>query len=148
MALGTDRSVFGDLIAEEDQAWLAVLPETAQRLPMEWLSAGRTAIRVTAVEEAPVLHLPKGIEKRDTVASLRLDSILASAMNLSRSTAAERIRAGQIDVDHREETRVDRMLQEGQLISVRGFGRIRLMAIGEPNRRDRIPVQFELFTDP
>lgn len=69
-------------------------------MPTEWETAGRYPIRVTGLEDAPVLVLPKGQERRDTVASLRLDCILQSGLNMSRTRAAELIRQGMVMVDH------------------------------------------------
>ena len=48
-------------------------------------------------------------------------------------------------VDHVPEERVDRALNEGDLLSVRGFGRIRLTGVGERTRKDRLPVMLEIF---
>lgn len=145
MALGMDRSFFGDLIALEDRAYLYALPEVAQRLPAEWDKAGSVPLRVTLLEEPPVFEAPRGEEMRDTVASLRLDSILASGMRTSRAKAAEMIRAGLVSVEHAPEERIDRLLTAGQLLSVRGFGRIRLLEVGERTRKDRLPVMLEIF---
>lgn len=145
MALGMDRAFFGDIIAQEDRAYIYVMPEMAARLPMEWDSAGRTSITVEELYEPPGIEAPKGVMFKDTVASLRLDSVLASGMKLSRSKAAEIIRQGAVMVDHMPEERVDRMLSQGQLLSVRGFGRIRLTDVGNPTRKDRLPVALEIF---
>ena len=145
MALGMDRSFFGDLICQEDRAFLLALPEIAVRLPSEWDKAGNVPIRVTVLEEAPLIEPPKGEMLRDTVASLRLDSVLSSGMKTSRSRAAEIIRMGAVAVEHMSEERVDRMLEMGQLLSVRGFGRIRLVEIGDRTRKDRLPVVLEVF---
>ncbi len=145
MALGMDRAFFGDLIALEDRAYLLCLPEVAVRLPVEWDKAGNVPIRVAVLEDAPVIEAPKGDVMRDTVASLRLDCVLSSGMKTSRSRAAEIIRAGAVSVDHIPEERTDRMLTAGQLLSVRGFGRIRLTEVGSPNRKDRLPVTLEIF---
>ena len=145
MALGMDRSFFGDLIAMEDRAYLLCLPEVATRLPVEWDKAGNVPIKVMLLEEAPVIAPPKGDMLRDTVASLRLDCILASGMKTSRSRAAEIIRTGAVAVDHMPEERTDRMLDAGQLLSIRGFGRIRLIEVGNPTRKDRLPVILEIF---
>ena len=41
---------------------------------------------------------------------------------------------------------MDRVLAPGQLISVRGFGRIRLTEVGQPTRKDRLPVTLEVFS--
>ena len=145
MALGMDRSFFGDLIALEDRAYLMCLPEVATRLPMEWDKAGNVPIRVTLLEEAPAIQPPRGEMLRDTVASLRLDCILSAGMKTSRSRAAEIIRTGAVAVDHMPEERTDRLLEAGQLLSIRGFGRIRLIEVGNPTRKDRLPVQLEIF---
>jgi RNA-binding protein YlmH len=82
---------------------------------------------------------------RDTVASLRLDCVLASGLRTSRAKAAEMIREGLVMVEHMPEERVDRLLETGALLSVRGFGRIRLTAVGEKTRKDRLPVTLEIF---
>lgn len=145
MALGMDRSFFGDLIAQEDRAYLLCLPEIAARLPMEWDKAGNVPIRVQLLEEAPAIDPPKGEFLRDTVASLRLDCVLSAGMKTSRSRAAEFIRMGAVAVDHMPEERTDRVLCAGQLLSIRGFGRIRLTEVGSPTRKDRLPVQLEIF---
>ena len=145
MALGMDRSFFGDLIAQEDRAYLLCLPEIAARLPMEWEKAGNVPIKVQVLEDAPAIEPPKGEFLRDTVASLRLDCVLSAGMKTSRSRAAEIIRMGAVAVDHMPEERTDRVLTAGQLLSIRGFGRIRLSEVGSPTRKERLPVQLEIF---
>ena len=145
MGLGMDRAYMGDLIAQEDHAYLCVLPELAVRLPMEWTQAGRTTITVRELAGTPEIQRPEGQLLRDTVPSTRLDAVLASGMKLSRTKAAEYIRQGVVSVDHQTEERTDRQLSEGQLLSIRGFGRIRLVEVGEPTRKDRLPVTLEIF---
>lgn len=145
MALGIERAYFGDLIAQDGEAYLLTLPEAACRLSQEWLKAGSASIRVDVLDEPPTIRPPEGMTLRDTVASLRLDSVLASGMKTSRARAAELIRQGAVSVEHLPEERVDRLLTAGQTISVRGFGRVRLMTVGAPTRKDRLPVALEIF---
>lgn len=146
MALGMERSCFGDLVMQEDRAYLCVLPEIAATLPELWQEAGRTALRVCVLHQPPAIRPPQGRPMRDTVACTRLDCVLASGMRLSRSRAAVLIRAGNVQVDHLVEERADRVLQEGALLSVHGFGRIRLCEIGELTRKGRVPVVLEVFS--
>ena len=147
MALGMDRTLFGDLIVQEGgKAYLYCMPEAAMQLDGAWTQAGRAPIRVRTMDEAPAITPPEGRLQRDTVASLRLDSVLASGMRISRARAAEIIRQGLVSVDHQVEERVDRQLAEGQLLSVRHFGRIRLRQVDQPTRKDRLPVTLEIFS--
>ena len=55
------------------------------------------------------------------------------------------IRQGLVMIAHQEETRVDRLLQAGDLISVRGHGRIRVSEIGGLSRKGRTYVRVECF---
>lgn len=140
MHLGVDRSWCGDLLMREEDAVLCCLRELAVRLPQEWREAGRVPLTVRQLEEAPIIRQAQGRLVRDTVASLRLDCVLAGGLGVSRAAAAERIRRGEVSVNHRPEERIDRMLQPGDLLSVRKFGRIRLDAVEDPNRKGRLPI--------
>lgn len=146
MSLGMEREMLGDLVIQEGCAYVRAMPELAQRLPMELSRVGGTTVTVQPLEEAPALTPPKGTELRDTVASLRLDSVLASGLRASRSRAAEWIRQGLVQVNHQPTERTDYLLKAGDLLSVRGFGRVRLQEAGAPTRKDRIPILLEVFS--
>lgn len=146
MALGMDRAFFGDMVVQDGRAYLLALPEVAVRLPMEWNQAGRATLTVRELTEAPGIEPPKGTVQRDTVSSLRLDSVLAAGMKLSRARAAEIIHQGCVMVEHVPEERIDRVLSAGQLLSIRGFGRVRLTEVGQPTRKDRLPITLEVFS--
>lgn len=145
MALGMERALLGDMVLETDRAYVRAVPELGARLPQELTRAGSASVRVRLLDTPPALTPPKGIELRDTVASLRLDSVLASGLKTSRAKAVEWIRQGAVQVNHSDEERTDRQLAPGDLISVRGFGRIRLLEVGAPTRKDRMPILLEIF---
>ena len=145
MGLGVDRSFFGDLITQNDHAFLYCLPEIASRLPYEWTQAGRASLQAALCTETPVIEQEDGSELRITVASVRMDAVLSDCLHLSRAKAADMIRSGLVQLNHREETRVDRLLVPDTLLSVRGFGRIRVLEIGEPTRKGRFPVRLMIY---
>ena len=130
---------------EDGTAYLLAMPEAAKSLQDEWHEAGHTAIRVRLLDAPPQFTPPQGAQMRDTVASLRLDCVLAAGMSLSRARAAEIIRQGLVQRNHTPEERVDTLLEAGDLLSIRGFGRIRLTEIGGRTRKDRISIQLEVF---
>jgi DNA repair ATPase RecN len=74
-------------------------------------------------------------------------SIVVDSVNLALGGRADReiIRTGAVSVDHMPEERTDRVLEAGALLSIRGFGRIRVREVGSPTRKDRLPVQLEIF---
>ena len=152
LALGLDREVTGDILVRNPDertgggADIIVQAEIAEFIRLHYTKAGRTNL---SVEILPVSQLRQGSfkieEKKDTVASLRLDSIAASVFGLSRSRAAEAIRRGMVSVNGMESTRVDMDIATGDKIVMRGKGRAILAETGGTTRKDRIRVKFNIY---
>ena len=102
--------------------------------------AGKTSLQVELLEGLPFLEAAQGVPFRDTVPSLRLDALVASGLGLSRAKAAALIEAGHVKLRHAQTLRPDARVQEGDMISVRGRGRLQLSQVGKPTRKDRLPV--------
>ena len=77
---------------------------------------------------------------RLTVQQERLDAVLAAACRLSRGEAQKLIAAGLVKLNHAINTRSDAKLAEGDLISARGHGRVRVDAFQGESRRGRLIV--------
>lgn len=137
---GVERDNLGDLLVAEGQAFCAALPDIAEYLAGSLREAGRVAIRCDVPEGDPPLPEPRFESQRRTVASLRLDAVLAAAWNLSRGEAADMIAQGKVWVNHLPEERADARLNQGTLVSARGRGRVRLAEIGAANKKGRVGI--------
>ena len=71
----------------------------------------------------------------------RLDAVLAAACRLSRSEAQRLVAAGLVKLNHAPTLRGDAKLSEGDLISARGYGRVKVVAFQGESRRGRQIVQ-------
>lgn len=152
LALGLDREVTGDILvrkADEKSgggADIIVQAEIADFIELNYSKAGRANLNV---EVLPVDRLDTGTvnieQKQDTVASLRLDSICASAFGLSRAKAAEAIRRGIVSVNSIEATRIDMEIHEKDKIVMRGKGKAVLDEIGGTSRKERVRIRLNLY---
>ena len=106
------------------------------------VSAGRTPLHLSILDEIPKMPESEGSRFSAVVSSLRLDGVIAAAYRLSRSESAELIRAGLVKVDHAVCERVDAVVRENALFSIRGKGRIRLISIDGMTRKQRIGITF------
>ena len=79
----------------------------------------------------------------DTVASPRLDCVVAALTNLSRDDAQRTIRSGFVEVEFEPEERVDRQLTPPMTISVRGFGRYILRSFDGETRKGRLRMRAD-----
>ncbi|MDD3335376.1 MAG: YlmH/Sll1252 family protein [Eubacteriales bacterium] len=145
MGLGIQRRCVGDIVVEAEQAFVFVEERLASHLKDNLLSAGKIHLQVEMTEELPVTAQSVGREVRDTVASLRLDAVLASGFRLSRASASELIRSGQVKLRHMAEQRIDAQVSVGSIISVRGYGRLALQEIGALTKKGRYPLTMLLY---
>lgn len=147
LSLGIDRNVTGDIIVREDGADIIILKSMEEFLLSHYDQAGHTHLKTEIV---PMSDLNLGQVhtslKKDTVASLRLDNVLGSAFNLSRSKAQEAIKMGVVFVNGIQCEKPDKEIEEGTKIVLRGKGKAILKEIGPNTRKDRIVVILELYT--
>jgi len=85
------------------------------------------------------------VERRDTVASPRLDAVLRVCLSTSREEAARRVELGIVSINHLPCTAVSAEVHEGDVLSVRGSGRFRVAKLGPPTRKGRLFVTVEQY---
>ena len=79
----------------------------------------------------------------DTVASPRLDCVVAALTNLSREDAQSAVRGGLVEVDFEREERVDLFLTPPATISVRGYGRYVLRSFDGETKKGRLRLRAD-----
>ena len=142
MGLGIKRSCTGDIVLMEECGYLFCERQMARHIADSLTSAGRIRLQVEEMDDCPQLEPPKGVEMHDTVHSLRLDAVIAAGFNLSRSDAADLVAAGQAKLRHLPTERCDARVQEGDVISVRGHGRLVVEEVGNPTKKGRLPLRL------
>ena len=88
---------------------------------------------------------PETKEIRDTVSSLRLDSIISSGFRIGRSLACDYIHAGRAAINGLPCEKPDKLIPEGAKISVRGLGKIKLRTINGETKKGRISVILDRY---
>jgi len=146
MGLGLKRETVGDILVREGGADLAALREVADFLLAELDKAGRATLKAARISRAE-LAVPEAniTAKRDTVASLRLDNILASAFSMSRASAAGQIAAKNVFVNGVQAIKPDQKMLEGDKLVIRGKGKAVLREVSGRSRKDRIFVEIDKY---
>ena len=141
MGAGIARETVGDICVGKGSCDFFVTTEIAPYIEQNFLSAGRTKLHLSRIplKEAQIPE-PEVKEIKDTVASLRLDSIISSGFRIGRSLAAQHISAGKAAIDGLPCEKPDKTVSEGMKISVRGLGKIKLTSVNGRTKKDRISV--------
>ena len=146
MGCGVKRETVGDIYVAEGRCDFLVTREVLPYLLQNFLSAGRTKLHVEQIALTDV-SVPEQKTKmvRDTVPSLRLDGIVSSGFSISRGKAADYISAGKCELNYTPCVKGDKQTTEGDVITVRGLGKIRLDTIGSNTKKGRIGVEITRF---
>lgn len=146
MGAGIARETIGDICVGKSSCDFFVTEEIAPYILQNFTSAGRTRLRLQRISLSDVaVPEPEIKEIKDTVASVRLDSILASGFRIGRSAAAGYITAGKVSIDGLPCEKPDKAVCEGAKISVRGLGKIKLEAVGNITKKGRISVVIHRY---
>lgn len=147
LGLGLERETLGDIRLEGSSAYVAALPAIAGYLEQHLDSVGSASVRSSEYDgEMPAAE--QGARAVVNVPSLRLDAVLAQTLRLSRAKAQTLIRGGAVNRNWAEETRPDVELAEGDVISVRGHGRVKVHAVQGESRKGRLFIEVETFLKP
>ena len=146
MGCGISRESVGDICVSSGSCDFFVTSEIAPYLLQNFTSAGRTKLRLSAIplNQASIPE-PEVKEIRDTVASLRFDSVISSGFRIGRSLAAQHISAGKAAIDGLPCEKPDKLIPEGAKISVRGLGKIRLTTVNGQTKKGRISVVIHRY---
>ena len=142
MALGIKRECIGDIVIADGDAYFAATNEISQYLLREFKAVGKAPITLSIVTNE-IKNERKYIEKTHFVSSLRLDAIIASGYNLSRSDAHQMIVDGMIKVNHVSVLNPSHNLKENDLLSVTKKGRLIVGEIGGNTKSGRICVNLK-----
>ena len=146
MGAGIARETVGDICVGSGSCDFFVTAEIAPYVAQNFLSAGRTKLSIQQIPLAAVsVPEPEVKEIRDTLASLRLDSVISSGFRIGRSLAAQYVTAGKAAIDGLPCEKPDKSVAEGCKVSVRGLGKIKLATVGGQTKKGRISVTIHRY---
>ena len=146
MGAGIGRETVGDICVSKGQCDFFVTEEIAPYILQSFTSAGRTHLHMEQIplQEASIPE-PEVKEVKDTLASVRLDSVISSGFRIGRSLAVQYVNGGKAAIDGLPCEKPDKAVPEGAKISVRGLGKIKLHTINGKTKKDRISVTIHRY---
>ena len=141
MGIGIARETVGDICVGKGSCDFFVTKEIAPYVLQQFTGAGRTKVHLEQIPLSEVsVPEPEVKEIKDTVASVRLDSVISSGFRIGRSLAAQYVTQGKAAIDGLPCEKPDKAVAEGAKISVRGLGKIKLHSVGGMTKKGRISL--------
>lgn len=137
--VGLKREKFGDMLVDDDGCFVVVAEEVAEFVCTQVTQIHRTPVSFERMSwEAFTPPAPRFTEKTITVPSPRADAVLGEVYHFSRAKALVPIRAGKVKVNWRVVEDPSHPLQAGDMVSLAGFGRFKVLDVTGPTRSGRL----------
>lgn len=146
LGLGIKREKIGDLHVREDGCHALITEEIGDFLRIHLRQAHRVEVSTSVLPlEALRVVKPELEEMAISVASLRLDGVASDAFRLSRAKIVDPIRAGRCRVNWKTIEDPSEQLAEGDVVSMKGFGRFKVLSVDGVSKSGRIRVRIGKF---
>ncbi|AOH54211.1 RNA-binding protein [Peribacillus muralis] len=138
MSLGVKREKFGDIIVTEECIQFVAAEEMEAYLTGNLEKIGKASVSIKRLPIGNIIQVQEKWEEQiTTVSSLRLDSVLSAVLNMSRQKTQALITSGKVKVNFKQTENVSDECREGDTLSIRGFGRCKIMSIDGKTKKNK-----------
>ena len=145
MALGMERETMGDIVIRKDGAFLFCEERIAPYILEHFVQARHTSLSCEIVDTLPEGPLFETKRMSVQLSSQRVDALIAHVFKLSRGDAQALFPAGKIFVSGRLCESPGYTPKPDDIISVRGFGRMKYIGIESLSKKGKENTAVELF---
>ena len=145
LGLGVRREVVGDIWVDGQSAVVFCLPTVTEHLS-SITQAGRVTVSASVIPLQSVL--PPKLSRKEisfTVQSPRLDAVASDLFRISRENAVKLIRLGAAAQNYLPCMKPDAAVKEGDIISLKGYGKAEIKAIGGQSKKGRTYIRAEVY---
>lgn len=145
MHLGIDRSLIGDILIKDKSAYIFCVEKMADFIAKELYKIKHTQVMTQRVKPVD-LHIEMQYRTEEGfIASNRLDAFVAQACKLSRAQAAQFILGENVFINGALVTNHNRGLAEGDVVSLRGHGKLRFEAFLNTTKKGRLHIRYAWY---
>lgn len=143
--LGIDRSKIGDILVDFPNAFVFCKEEIGEYIADNLAKIKHTQVDCCITERQNFHYEPKYEEIRKSISSIRLDAIIAAAFGGSRSSLSSLITGEKVYVNGKLVCSNSYVLKEGDIVSVRGYGKFRFQEIQSQTKKGRTYVLLQKY---
>lgn len=141
LGLGIVREKIGDIGFTKDSIKVALLNDISNfiLISLNKIKRENVVVKEISTDELGSIEI-EGEEKFVIASSMRLDSVVSEAFNLSRSEAQKLINSNLVKLNYSFETKGHKEVKENDLISVRRKGRFYIKSIEGLTKKERVKL--------
>jgi RNA-binding protein YlmH len=146
LSLGIKREHIGDILVKDGFALMFVTEEIKDFIMLNLSRIASQSVKLTEVTDLSGFEIKAEFkESSATVSSMRLDCVLSAVTGKSRSQSASVIEEGLCSVNYSVAKNVRLIVKDGDIISLRGFGKTVVETDGALTKKGRIHINFKKY---
>ncbi len=143
LGLGINRSKVGDILFIDDEIVIVIRNTLTNYILQNLLTISKYNVNFNLVDKVDFNNISKN-EKYffAIVSSLRYDVIVSEITNYSRNKASLLIKNGRVKVNHEVVNKMHLDICEGDIISIRGFGRFKYIENNGLTKKNKYKIKY------
>ncbi|MBR2763264.1 RNA-binding protein [Lactococcus paracarnosus] len=144
---GLDRSKIGDISVHQSFAQVCVSKKLVTVFTESITKIARSGVKMKEISPNDFVRLPEQATNQVVLmSSLRIDKAIASVFDKSRSLSQDLIKSGKVKVNYAEVMQNDFEVRTGDLISIRGLGRVKIGQNLGLTKKDKVRIEVQIIS--
>jgi RNA-binding protein YlmH len=146
MALQVTRDSIGDILVGDGTTQMVALDKVCKLITDEVTSVGRLGVKTTPLSEVTLQVEQKFKVISSTVASLRLDCLVGTALNISRTKSVQIVKSKLVTLNYLEVSSPDYLVKQGDILAIKGYGKFLVDTVSsEPTKKGRLHIVIKKY---
>lgn len=145
MNLGIERSLLGDIIIKEKEAYLFCINHIADFIAENLTTVRKTHVSASKYDYIPEIIKPVLSEFEIIAASARADAVVSALTKMSRNSCLELFSSKKIFVNGIVTENNSSQLKPGDILVIRGLGKFIFDGCGSKTRKGRTYIQMKKY---
>ena len=143
MSLGIERDQLGDIVVDESIQF-TLTKQLESYIILELNKIKGATVKLNAIPIKDMIQSKENWHSFETtISGLRLDVVLKEMIRKSRSISKQLIEKKRVKVNHTIIDSADFQLDKGDLLSIQGYGRAKVVDIGGKTKKDKTRISYK-----
>ena len=144
--LNIDESMFGDIIIDNNRYFIFIIDMIEDYFISNFNKIGKCNIALKKLDSDYLKDYERKYEEVELiVTSLRIDTVISRIIHSNRDSIKDRIKNKEIYLNHSLLKKIDYKLREGDIFSVRKFGKYKFVKVTNTTKKDNYIILLDKY---
>lgn len=142
-ALNIDSSCFGDIVLYNDDYYVFITQEMFSYIKDNLKQISKSKVTLEEVSLSTLDNYERKYEENEIIiSSLRIDNVVSSIINSSRSKVMEKIKNKEVIVNYEVMNKNSYVLKENDVFSIRKYGKYKFIGIIKSTKKNHYMIKY------